>query len=545
METIITPGCAILAGLLSDYGITRAVLSPGSRNAPLIEALTDGRFETTVIIDERCAAFAALGMSTAGQPAVLVCTSGTALFDYAPAVAEAFYRRVPLIVVSADRPEEWIDQRDSQTIRQPGALAAIVRRSVDIREDMADATVNRLVNDAIADAFGPIAGPVHINMHLSLRRDEPRPVEWRRFLKFRADAIAQGSMKYLFDDLTLSGRIMLVVGSTPGLRIPSALLENPSVAVVAELNANLEGPDEIFTPNLYEPVLRKLSQEECNRPEYIISIGGALISDGFKKFLRASGAKTIGVGFDDCFVDTFLNLYAQVHADPQVFLDAWAAHTQDVRTDYRDFWADTGRRLKARIAGEEFHRWSDLGALLEVEKYVPRGTTLFLGNGMSARYGQLVPWRGLRAVYANRGVSGIDGCTSTAAGVSMVTPGQVLLVTGDMGFAYDIGALALPEVGSTLKIVVLDNGGGDIFRRIRTTRDLPHRDECFVARPCLPLSYVSTSYGFSYFYAAGFHEAAGSIEAFFAEDVNPAILHIRTTEEDNTSAYNRLHSIKP
>lgn len=545
METIITPGCAILAGLLSDYGIRRVVLSPGSRNAPLIEALSDRRFETTVIIDERCAAFAALGMATAGQPAAIVCTSGTALLDYAPAVAEAYYRRVPLIVVSADRPEEWIDQRDSQTIRQPGALTAIVRRSVDIREDMTDATVNRLLNDAIADAFGLIPGPVHINMHLSLRRDEPRPVEWSRFLRFRAAAIAQDSLKHLFADLALSGRIMLVVGSTPGLRVPAALLANPSVAVVAELNANLEGPDEIFTPNLYEPALRQISQEEHNLPEYIISIGGALISDGFKKFLRSSGAKTVSVGYDDCFVDTFLNLYAQVQIDPQAFLDIWAAQPQDVQTDYRDFWTAAGRKLKARITHDEFPEWSDLSALLEVAKYVPEGTALFLGNGMSARYAQLVPWRGLRAVYANRGVSGIDGCTSTAAGVSMVTPGPVLLVTGDMGFAYDIGALALPEVGSTLKIVVLDNGGGDIFRRVRTTRDLPHRDECFVARPYLPLSDVSTAYGFSYFYAADIHEAAGSIEAFFAEDVNPAILHIRTTEENNTTAYNRLHDIKP
>jgi 2-succinyl-5-enolpyruvyl-6-hydroxy-3-cyclohexene-1-carboxylate synthase len=162
-----------LATLLASHGVKRAVLSPGSRNVPLLVAVSkEPSIETEVVVDERSAAFMALGMaSISGCPVALVCTSGTALLNYAPAVAEAYYRHIPLVVVSADRPHCWIDQDDSQTIRQQGALASIVKASYDISADAVtpddDWYANRVINDALINATTGCKGPVHINMQIN------------------------------------------------------------------------------------------------------------------------------------------------------------------------------------------------------------------------------------------------------------------------------------------------------------------------------------------------------------------------------------------
>ena len=163
----------ILFNLLEAHGVRRVVCSPGSRNAPLlIAADARKRLETSVVIDERSAAFVALGMAMVSRrPVALVCTSGTALLNYAPAVAEAYYQGVPLIVISADRPLEWIDQDDSQTIRQPEALRNFVKGSYSLSDreqcDRPGWYETRIVNDAILTALAPKQGPVHINVRLS------------------------------------------------------------------------------------------------------------------------------------------------------------------------------------------------------------------------------------------------------------------------------------------------------------------------------------------------------------------------------------------
>ena len=175
METTDKEVCNILADVVIAHGVRRAVLSPGSRNAPLLVALARREeIDKYVIVDERSAAFVALGMAQQlGEPVMLVCTSGTAVLNYAPAIAEAYYQKLPLIVVSADRPKEWIDQDDSQTIRQFEVLSQFVKKSYDIparcNDDIARWYANRIVNDAMIEAMSGRKAPVHINVQL----DEP------------------------------------------------------------------------------------------------------------------------------------------------------------------------------------------------------------------------------------------------------------------------------------------------------------------------------------------------------------------------------------
>ena len=158
----------LMADALYEYGVRDVVVSPGSRNTPLILALEATELlRKHIVIDERSAAFVALGMSLqSGRPVACICTSGSAVLNYGPAVAEAFYRCVPLIVISADRPLEWIDQDDSQTLHQHRVLDNIVKASYDIAVDEATTAgyVSRILNDALTMAISRRRGPVHINM---------------------------------------------------------------------------------------------------------------------------------------------------------------------------------------------------------------------------------------------------------------------------------------------------------------------------------------------------------------------------------------------
>ncbi len=254
MKTTDKEVCNILVDVLLKHGVKRAVVSPGSRNAPLLVALSreDG-IEKTIIVDERSAAFAALGMAQqTGEPVAIVCTSGTALLNYAPAVAEAYYQKLPLIVVSADRPKEWIDQDDSQTIRQFEALSQFVKRSYDLParcgDDVARWYADRIINDAMMEATSGRCAPVHINIQL----DEPLSgsSEWSRqsrgieLISPSAD-LSESDMSRLVE-LSRGSRILVIAGfMRPDEKCQKALgrlSEMPNVAVLTETISNMRSP---------------------------------------------------------------------------------------------------------------------------------------------------------------------------------------------------------------------------------------------------------------------------------------------------------------
>ncbi|MDE6463149.1 MAG: 2-succinyl-5-enolpyruvyl-6-hydroxy-3-cyclohexene-1-carboxylic-acid synthase [Muribaculaceae bacterium] len=544
METISKPNVKILTDLLAAYGVRRAVVSPGSRNAPLTVALDRcSDICCTTVIDERAAAFAGLGMAMRGEPTALVCTSGTALLNYAPAVAEAYYSRIPLIVISADRPAEWTDQRDSQTIRQNGALASIVRRSVEVPDDMPAAFANRLINDALTDAIGDIPGPVHINMPLCRpltamcdSAELPDGIKVETLRACRLDESDRG-VRTLFERLNVCSRIMVVSGSHRGMHIPEALASNPSVAVIAEVNANTG--DSYASPTLFDGC--DIADEY--RPDIIVSLGGALISDGFKGFLRSCKAEVISVGYDDCIVDTFrASRLVRAAADADDFLRRWAgAMNSHCESSYRSMWAAlASERRKAVSLAVGSSPWSDLKAVGMLAEALAPESMLFIANGMSARYCQLADWKRPMFVGSNRGVSGIDGCTSTAVGLAATTDRTVLLVSGDMGAAYDVAALSAGIAGPNFKMAVLDNGGGDIFRHVATTASLPERERLFAVPPVFPLEKLADAYGFAYFRASTAGEATEAVRLFMAEDCRPSILHILTEPENNQTIYDTL-----
>lgn len=537
--------CGLLVEIIRRHGVRDVVCSPGSRNAPLLLAVdADAELRSHVIIDERAAAFFALGVAQVSRrPVALVCTSGTALLNYAPAVAEAYYQGIPLIVISADRPERWIDQDDSQTLRQPGALANFVKKSYDIPDiaaydtDMAN-YISRVANDAMITATMRRPGPVHIDVRLNepLTPGERKISLPQRFIScLEADDILP---KETVRDLARSvadKKILLIAG----FMLPDGKLNKtiqrlaalPNVYVMHETTANIHLAGR---HNAVDVILATLTEEQREelRPDLVITIGGALVSRLVKEYLRSiPNLEHWTVGHSHTTVDCFNALTRRIEADPGRFLSMFEKFLakEQPQSTYAHRWQSV------KEAAVESHNrfiagapWSDLAACQIVLDSLPRDCNLQLSNGTAVRYAQLCLRRIPHACYCNRGVSGIDGSVSTAIGAASVYPDTTVLLTGDMSMAYDIGALALPEIPESLKIIVLNNQGGGIFRFIGSTRNLPQREQYFCAPPALPLATVAPAYGFEYFTADNPTQLAKVLPLFFSPRLTPSLLEIVT-----------------
>lgn len=467
------------------WGVRSVVVSPGSRCAPLTLAFARAEcgFKLHTIIDERTAAFVALGIALKEQqPVVLLCTSGTAMLNYAPALAEAYYRRVPLIVLTADRPYYDIDQRDSQTIRQAHVFKEYTRFQADIRDDNSLKNLRyaeRMINDAFAAASQPIAGPVHINMQfevpLTATTEADFPFELRKIERYYADTCPQ--MPKIADD----AKVLVVAGAMdPNAEIRELcgkLSKEKKALIFAEKQSNICGD------------CSALTLDELNAmpsPDYVVSMGGSLVSDAMKKWLRTRKIPHISLGFDDNINDTFGTLVAELDVKPAVFLEYLNGNIAP-NPNFVDGW-----RVRASVPQTPLMK--SLQSIVDNTHF----GVLHLSNGMSVRLGQYLSLPEDTEVHSNRGCSGIEGSTSTAIGNAFASEKPVLLITGDMSAAYDLGSFAVPGVPSTFTMVILDNRGGDIFRKVATTRELPEREQYFSVEPVFPIEQLATAYGYDY-----------------------------------------------
>lgn len=511
--------CSILFDILEERGVRDVVCSPGSRNTPLLIAASsrEGLRKHTVI-DERAAAFMALGIALVSKRAVaLVCTSGTALLNYAPAVAEAFYQKIPLIVISADRPQQWIDQDDSQTLRQFEALSNFVKQSYELPSWGNDDPelkwyANRIVNDAMIEATSRRHGPVHINVRLG----EPLggKMERERISPRLIDMIASDGIinKEVVRNLATEiseAKVMLVAGFLqPDSRLHKAVGEFsslPNVVVMAETLSNLH-LDRHSTS--IDSVLTAFTEEKLYEmaPDIVISIGGSLVSRKLKEYLRRCSPKCEhwSIGWNHTTSDCFMSLTKRIEASPSYLLhQLWGIARKrkpgDSQVAYVEGWRKC-REDAAKVKTEYVDScgWCELKAFELIDRMLSSDSNLFLSNGTSIRYAQIVGVHLPHASYCNRGVSGIDGSCSTAVGGAKMYKGRTVLVTGDMSMAYDVGSLALPDIPDSMKIIVIDNSGGGIFRFIPTTSGLPERERYFCCAPKLPLRQLAEGYGWEY-----------------------------------------------
>ncbi len=548
--------CREIADLLARHGVRHCVLCPGSRNAPLIVALhRHPVLKCISIIDERSAAFTALGLAAAdGSPVAVVCTSGSAVLNFAPAVAEAYYRQVPLIVISADRPEEWIDQDDSQTIHQPGVLANIVKKSADVQVELSDKSaraeaqawhVNRIVNDCLIDAVSAPAGPVHINVQLDAPLGGMQPdcpeLDFARKIELErpSELMPTARVRELAQMLAAPTRVMVIAGFMPPdekvSRALTSLAAMPNVVVMTEAQANIHGSDRFIDKIDLTLCGMSRSERQALNPDVVITIGGSLVSRIVKGWLRHSDVKHWHIGTQPWSVDCFKHLERRIAMQARNILPALAAamHRQARRDNAHSSYAAEWLGIKTKAEADALNRlatapWSDLTAMQTVIGLTPQKWNLQLSNGTAVRYAQMFDCSRIHRVDCNRGVSGIDGSASTAIGAALAYRGTTLLITGDMSMQYDIAALSSAAMTARLKIAVLNNGGGGIFRCVASTRSLDELDAYLACHTNLPLRDLARGYGLAYFEARCADELGREWPRFEAENERPALLNIIT-----------------
>ncbi len=541
--------CRILFDVLMAQGLRQVVLSPGSRNAPLLVA-ADAREDLNnyIITDERTAGFMALGMAMISRkPVMLVCTSGTALYNYAPAVAEAYYRRIPLIVVSADRPGRWIDQDDSQTLRQSGALDKIVKRSFNITLDEGariatsgklfsterDWFVNRMVNEAWITATQAPQGPVHINLPIDNPLGEtqlnydPMPPRTIRVIDNPSN-LPPEKLKEIA--LFLADKRVLVTAGfmSPDHRLSKALnefLKLPNVTAMAEPISNLHLPEKYY---MVDAVLHNFNAAICDelRPDVVISMGGALVSRMLKDFIRTNQPDEHWTLADaDPGTDCFQSLTTHFNLSPLNFFRGVASLSRWLQRhgkmpenpEYDKAW-DKYRTISKSINTGilRITPWSELTAFRILFEHMPGDCNAFFSNGTPIRYASLLMDHLPHGCYSNRGVSGIEGTSATALGCALNYSGLTLLVSGDMSFNYYPHIFGNPYFPDSFRIIVINNKGGGIFRFIKSTRNLHNREEYFCA-PCeTPLKQLSKAYSCYYFQASCETEMIETLPIFFS-----------------------------
>jgi 2-succinyl-5-enolpyruvyl-6-hydroxy-3-cyclohexene-1-carboxylate synthase len=554
----------ILTALLVAHGVRHAVVSPGSRNAPIVHNLDAcSSIECYPVTDERSAGFYALGIALeTGLPTVVCVTSGTALLDLAPAVAEAYYQHVPLVVVSADRPLQWIDQLDGQTLPQGDALGRFVRKAVTLPMILRDEHLmvatratpteepeplkrrqeiswycNRLVNEALLAAKQDGGGPVQINVPL----DRPLynfttpelPQERKIELLSLCKAVDASPM---LQQLYAAKRPVIVIGQLQKHEISEEIIDQLVKHRYIVLQETLSGVYAHNVPFRGLEELQRLSEKEdaVVYPDFILYVGRTLVSQKLKQYLRdAKNAVCWRVDERGEIADTFMNLTGVIQAK---VADVLKAIDKDAPLDWHDAWENIQLNVGSYQKRCSEPQYSSVLAVKKLEEIIgSQDIVEHYANSMAVRYGCLFA---KHHILCNRGVNGIDGSLSTAAGNSLVTGKNVYCVIGDLSFFYDRNALWNRNLRGNLRILLLNNGGGGIFEKFSEHLQ-DKEDACNVMA-----QYYTSAEGFC---------ADNHIEYHFADDEEslesglknltcpvadrPIVLEVRTKAKEDWENY--------
>jgi len=549
-------------------GIENIVTSPGSRNAPLIIGFTEDPFFTCFsIVDERCAAFFALGMAQQlRKPVAVVCTSGSALLNYYPAVAEAFYSDISLVVISADRPGHKIDIGDGQTIRQEHIFEKHIGYSANLKQDVVhamdtipnkeslhglrevdlanaqleiqnfnDTELNQALNIAIKNE-----SPVHINVPL----EEPlygtvdtlsaTPITTH--LECKNDSELRG-LKEFSDIWNASKKKMVLVGvNHPNLveqQFLDELAEDGSVLVFTETTSNIHHPN--FFPSIdsvIAPIEKSEKREQLFKdlkPDILLTFGGLIVSKKIKAFLREFRPQHHWHVDKKKAFDTFFSLSHHFKTDTNTFLNQFLSVTSEVESTYFDYWTTVKEHYqKRRETYLEEIPFSDMSAFHHILSTIPQGYHVQLANSSTVRYSQLFDMDSSLMVFCNRGTSGIDGSTSTAIGASIYSNAPTLLVTGDLSFFYDSNGLWNSYIRPNFRIIVINNEGGGIFRILPGNENTENFKNYFETVQNLEIKELCALFKIEHLVATNKENLKNLLSTFYAQSTAPKLLEIRT-----------------
>lgn len=533
----------------NKFNIHHIVISPGSRNAPLtIGFVNHPAMKTYSVVDERCAAFFALGMAQQlQQPVALVCTSGSALLNYYPAIAEAFYSNIPLVIISADRPSHLIDVGDGQAIRQENVYANHILFSANLLEEEAKKDYNTtLLVKALKTALSE-SGPVHINVPFNeplYETVEALSIDFTNCIEeaFKKEDHIQEAQKVVnysqfAEWWNASERKMMLIGvHFPSEALQEILTEyadDPSVLIFTETTSNVYHP--LFV-NSIDQLITPLTSDEFTklRPDVLITLGGLVVSKRIKGFLRKYQPKHHWHIDEHTKLDTYFCLSEFVQEQPITFLKSlFGMIRKSTTSNYRDYW------ISVKEQREEKHEnylakapYSDLKVFETLVARLPDSCQLQLSNSSVVRYSQLFTLKQTLKVFCNRGTSGIDGSTSTAIGAAVAIEEPTVFITGDISFYYDSNALWNSYVPANFRIIIMNNSGGGIFKIIpgpKATNVLDY----FETPHQLTAEHLAKTYGFEYCSAKNMNELQTALVGFYKESKTPRILEVFTPSDSN------------
>lgn len=549
-----------VVAVLAEYGLKHAVICPGSRNAPLVMAFArNPNITCHSVIDERSAGFIALGMAIeSNQPVVLICTSGSAVLNFYPAIVEAFYMQIPLIVISADRPPELIDKWDGQAIHQTNVFSSHVKASFNWPEILSSTDRDYFIKQTIKvfeSSINNVKGPVHLNIPLR----EPLYTEAQSKFDYPKIALPEiGKSKVVndeyvnaLDSIINSNKILILHGAGDNDLVLNEYLQiikqSQNCVIVSDI---LSGQHTASSFLNWESLL--LSSDENQKqnlvPDVLISTGKMILNKQFRSFLKTNKPKRHWhIAENGYYADPFDSNATIITTKVSDFFEKLTENFKvSNQSNYYSDWNILSESRKKNESGIIESEFNELLACKMVLKALPNERlNLHLANSMSVRLAAYNAehlssnWK----IKANRGVSGIDGCTSTALGASSVSNVQNFLITGDLAFFYDVNAFLGVNIPENFKIIILNNNGGGIFRNVEGAPSMPEAKQYLYTPHNLNASHIATQYGINYIHA---HNQS-SLELSLSEFINTtgnSILEIFTNPEINSQIFKQYKTIQ-
>ena len=556
--------------LCKAKNIQHIVLSPGSRNAPLTIGFShDPFFNCYSIVDERCAAFFALGIAQQIQePVAVVCTSGSALLNYYPAVAEAFYSNIPLVILSADRPKHLVSIGDGQTINQEEVFKNHILYSANLKQDLSEENkleieelpilksikiklekylglqrtiqqhneeqINASINTSISQK-----GPIHINVPFN----EPlydmvnELVVNPKVIPLSKNGIEVEDLSAFIKQWNIAKRKLVLVGSnlpnTVNQNYLDILAADESVLVLTETTSNIH--HERFIPGIDKLIAALNTKEfEALKPDILLTFGGLVVSKKIKKFLREYKPKQHWHVGEHNANNTYFVLNKVFKTSVNTFFSKFLVKTKAIQSDYNNFWLSAFKSRREKH--EDYIKlmpYCDFKVFAILLKAIPRHSQFQVGNSSAIRYTQLFDLDTTIQVFCNRGTSGIDGSTSTAIGAALASPLQTTYITGDLSFLYDSNALWNNYTPNNFRIIVINNGGGGIFRILPGHKNTSNFDTFFETKHNLTAKHLCQMFGFEYATATNEKELSVHLDNFYTVGKQPKLLEVFTPGDKN------------
>ena len=539
----------LIVDQLLAHDIRKVVVSPGSRNAPFSIAFDEHpEIETFVVHDERSAGFIALGMAQElGETVALCCTSGSACLNYYPAISEAFYRSIPLLVLTADRPAAWINHGDGQTIVQRDVFKNHILGSLELDEDLFNDTSIQTQQKELAALLSVTKsawkGPIHLNVGLNepLYKTVEKTIDYGKKAPIvppmkRIDA---SEMELIVQEINQSKVLVLAGQMEQNPKLQQELIKLasfPNVVVLVENTSNVQ--HERFI-HCIDRTLNGFDQSnDAFKPEILITIGGAVVSKRIKAYLRTAGIlKHYKIGAEFPEMDTYRCLSKTFPLAPADFFEQLNESELTANThNFNGKWKAVDIIAKDRSLEfmSEFSSLTDMQVFQNIQDFLPDDRILHLANSSVVRYAQLFdPLPGVR-YESNRGTSGIDGSTSTALGAAIVNPSkQHLLISGDISFLYDSNALWYEPFPRNFKMIVIQNYGGGIFKIIPGPADSKQREKYFEARQVKSPASIAQAYGLQTKTISSLEELTEYLPLFFDPSCEMQVLEVQTDDANN------------